>query len=205
MVRYAITAGEHALPQGQTAPLLDQVHRLARTGVEFLQLREKHLQPAQLVHLGREILAILAQHHNGTRLLINTRADVALATAAHGVHLPSTPGALTPTQIRHLYRTHDLPAPTVSKSCHTRAEVRAALADPPDLILFSPVFGKTLHFTEGLHELPGTGLEELATVSALAHPIPVLALGGVTSSNTPSCLTAGAAGVAGIRLFKTHF
>ncbi len=205
MVRYAITTGEHGFHQPGAEPLPQQAHRLAQAGVEFLQLREKHLPPGELVLLAREVLAILAGYHTPTRLLINARADVALAAGAHGVHLPATPGTLTPTQIRTLYRTHGHPPPTVSKACHTRAEVQTALLDPPDLILFSPVFGKTLHFAEGLHELPATGLDELAAACALAHPIPVLALGGVTPSNQQSCLTAGAAGVAGIRLFEKQF
>jgi thiamine-phosphate pyrophosphorylase len=201
MVRYAITTGGYGLPQAGTESILKQVHRLAQAGLEFLQLREKHLPAGELANLAREILAILASYPTSTRLLINARADVALAIGAHGVHLTSTPGSLTPTQIRTLYRTHGLPAPTISKACHTRAEVTAAFCDPPDLILFSPVFGKTLHLAEGRHDLPGTGLEELATACALAHPIPVLALGGVTELNKQSCLHAGAAGIAGIRLF----
>jgi thiamine-phosphate pyrophosphorylase len=194
MVRYAITAGEYGLPEGGGAPLLAQVHRLAQDGVEFLQLREKHLEAGELATLAREILTILASYDAPTRLLINTRADVALATGAHGVHLTTACGNLTPTQIRTLYRTHGLPQPVVSQACHTRGAILNALPQRPDLILYSPVFGKG--------DLPGTGLEELNAACTLAAPIPVLALGGVTTPNAPSCLRAGAAGVAGIRLFR---
>lgn len=201
MVRCAITSGEYGLPHAKTPPLLDQIRRLTQSvppGIDLIQLREKHLPPGELARLAREILALLAAAGSPIRLLINTRADVALATAAHGVHLPSPPGGLTPTQIRTLYRTRNLPRPLVSKACHTLAEVLATRQDPPDLILFSPVFGKSL---PGAH-LPGTGLPTLATACAFAHPTPVLALGGITPHNTPACLQAGAAGIAGIRTFQ---
>jgi thiamine-phosphate pyrophosphorylase len=194
MVRYAITSGEYGLLSGNGPSLLQHVHRLARDRVEFLQLREKHLEAGELATLAREILKILASYDTPTRLLINTRADVALATGAHGVHLTRACGNLTPTQIRTLYRTHGLPEPTVSQACHTRGAILNVLPQQPDLILYSPVFGKG--------DLPGTGLEELKTACTLAAPIPVLALGGVTALNTASCLHAGAAGVAGIRLFQ---
>jgi thiamine-phosphate pyrophosphorylase len=65
-----------------------------------------------------------------------------------------------------------------------------------DLVLFSPVFEK-------LAGPPATpqGLQALHRACAAAEAIPVLALGGVTSINAQDCLAAGAAGVAGIRLF----
>jgi thiamine-phosphate pyrophosphorylase len=194
MVRYAISSGKYGLPEDETGGLLAQVHRLAETGVEFLQLREKHMQAGELAALAREIVRILAIHGGRTRLLINSRADVALAAGAHGVHLPSASGGLTPGQIRKLYRLRELPEPVVSKACHTRSEVLAARQETPNFILFSPVFGKG--------NLPGRGLAELKAVCALATPIPVLALGGITGANAASCVEAGAAGVAAIRLYQ---
>ncbi|SFS05353.1 thiamine-phosphate pyrophosphorylase [Granulicella pectinivorans] len=194
MVRYAISAGEYGFPSRGTASLLDQIHRLAAAGVEFLQLREKHLGAGELAALTREILAILAASGAPTRLLISARADVAVATRAHGVHLTSACGGLTAGQIRDLYRMRGLPKPVVSRACHTHSEVLAARNESTDLILFSPVFGKG--------EMPGTGLPALQEACAVAAYVPVLALGGVTAANASSCLTAGAAGVAGIRLFQ---
>ena len=67
-------------------------------------------------------------------------------------------------------------------------------------ILFAPVFSKALP----TQTLPGTGLALLRAACLLAVPTPVLALGGITPQNTQSCLDAGAAGIAAIRLFCPH-
>ena len=63
--------------------------------------------------------------------------------------------------------------------------------------MFGPVF-PPLSKSTGLQP---RGLEALAH-AASAVRIPVLALGGVTPENIPACVSAGAAGVAGISLFQ---
>ena len=75
-------------------------------------------------------------HSRAPKLLINSRADVAVAAGADGVHLTSAPGSLTPAQVRQLYAAAGLPEPVVSVSCHTLAEVAArprSGADPDPL------------------------------------------------------------------------
>jgi thiamine-phosphate pyrophosphorylase len=64
--------------------------------------------------------------------------------------------------------------------------------------LFGPVFEKRV---EGIVVVAGVGLERLREACAAAGGIPVLALGGVTWESAERCVAAGAAGVAGIRLF----
>jgi thiamine-phosphate pyrophosphorylase len=180
-------------------PLLNQAARLAALNVDYLQLREKHLPAADLVTLARAILTTLRD--SPTKLLINSRADIAISIRAHGVHLTSAPGELTPAQVHTLYAHAGLPAPIISLSCHTLEEVSHTTHLPPDarptLILFGPVFEKIV--AADTH--PGTGLELLASACRAAAPIPVLALGGITAENTPSCLASGATGIAAIRLF----
>jgi thiamine-phosphate pyrophosphorylase len=211
MLRYAIT---DRMRLGTSEPLrraalLDQARQCAAGGVDFLQLREKDLSPRDLVEIARAILVILKAQPEDKRirLLINSRADVAVAATADGVHLTSAEGAITPAQVRALYISARLPEPITSISCHTLADVTRARPLAPSLILFGPVFEKvvtnsaTQHTTEALISC-GTGLDLLRTACATAAPTPVLALGGVTKANAPECVEAGAAGIAAIRQFQ---
>lgn len=196
--RYAITS--RALFPGrddrQGSALVEQAARWAAEGVDFIQLREKDLGAGQLADLVRRMLEHL--HGARTRLLINSRPDVAVAVGAHGVHLTSAPGQLTPAQVRQVYEACSLPRPVVSVSCHSLAEVEQARRNQADIVLFGPVFEK---FGAGQLIASGQGLETLKAACALAAPASVFALGGVTLENAAECLAAGAAGIAGIRLF----
>lgn len=200
MHRYAITsralfAGDECQKQ---AALINQCARWSREGINTIQLREKDLPAARLAQLARDILKAIAGSQ--TKLLVNTRADVALAAGAHGVHLTAAPGELTPVQVRQIYSEARRPPPFVSISCHTLDEIKQARANQADAILFAPVFGKSI---AGESVAPAAGLESLREACAAAAPIPVYALGGVTHENAPQCIAAGAAGIAGIRPFHT--
>ena len=198
MHRYAITS--RALLSGDEAErqssLVQQCARWSREGIDYIQLREKDLAAATLSQLAKDILKAITG--SKTKLLINTRADVALATGAHGVHLTAAPGELTPTQVRQLYAATGSAEPIVTISCHTIEEVRRVVQHKPDAILFAPVFGKT---AAGELVVPAAGLDKLREACTIAAPTPVYALGGVTEENAPQCLEAGAVGIAAIRLF----
>ena len=84
--------------------------------------------------------------------------------------------------------------PRIAVSCHTPAEVTQAAAQAADFAVFAPVFEKG--------DAPGSGLGALE--DACLAKVPVLALGGVTLENAQSCLAAGAAGIAAIRLFQDN-
>jgi thiamine-phosphate pyrophosphorylase len=112
--------------------------------------------------------------------------DVALAAGAHGVHLPAH--SITPGAIRGIVPTGF----TIGVSCHSLNEIREARE--ADFIVFGPVF-----FSPGKPQ--AVGLAFLAEAVA-ASMVPVFALGGVEESNVQECLNAGAAGVAGIRMFQ---
>jgi thiamine-phosphate pyrophosphorylase len=239
MLRYAITdrarfvaeSGQQAEPHLQSA-LLAQAARLTADGIDFIQLRERDLSAAALASLAHRLLATLRADltHPAPRLLINSRADIAIATCADGVHLTSSPNELTPAQVRALYAAAALPAPIVSLSCHTLAEVANAASfapnDRPTLLLFGPVFEKVIAKNVVAEQAlnlngdaedrapenslgdkkiaKGAGLDLLRAASLAAAPIPVLALGGITRTNAAATLAAGAAGIAAIRFFQSE-
>lgn len=206
MYRYAITDrsqyGESE--SARKAGLLQQAARLASSGVDFIQLREKDLAAIDLIGVAREIVQLLRTLNADTRLLINSRADIAAAVGT-GLHLPSGDTQLTIEQARQVLHHQSQSGPTsaftpvISISCHTFEEVERARNSAADLILFGPVFGKT---HDGKLLVHGLGLDALKTACIIAQKTPVLALGGITHENIPLCLEAGASGIAAIRLFR---
>jgi thiamine-phosphate pyrophosphorylase len=131
--------------------------------------------------------------HSITRLLVNVStpeaAALALAAGADGVHLAGKPTLGAAGHVREAFRRR---VPVISVPCHSLEDVDVAYEEKVDLMLFSPVFEKV----SGDEMFAPQGLEGLR-----AACIPVLALGGVTAGNAPDCIAAGAAGIAGIRLF----
>jgi len=201
--RSQIRGDEHA----RRRALLAKIAEAASAGVDYIQLREKDLSARELEMLARDALSAVRDctpptenREPRTRLLINSRTDVALAAGADGVHLRSDD--LSPHELRAVVQisAHRPPATghfLVASSCHTAAEAFRAESENADFATFAPVFGK--------RSIPGTRPAGIAALrEACRAKIPVLALGGITIENATSCLEAGAAGVAAIRLFQEN-
>jgi len=176
--------------------LLDKIAEAARRGIDYIQLREKDLSGRELELMAREARKRIRSYGSRTQLLINSRTDIALAVGADGVHLRSSD--IYPKDVRKIWReANGGKDPVVAVSCHNEAEVIAAKEAGADFVVFGPVFEKS-----ELAEIHVAGLQALS--SACRHNIPVLALGGITLTNAHSCIEAGAAGIAGIRLFQKN-
>lgn len=207
MVLYYITDRRSLVgPEAQQRlALLERVAAAARAGVDYIQLREKDLPPRALEQLAREVVQAVRENSSTTKVLINGRTDVALAVSADGVHLPSDEVAAS--EIRTLWMAASHRAPLIGVSAHSVADVRYAEAHGADFAVIAPVFEKVSGEvkTIGLDPLRAACRGEAAwdnTEGAAESHFPVLALGGVTVSNVGDCVEAGAAGVAGIRLFQ---
>lgn len=195
LILYYITdrkqlAGEEQVRQER---LLECVKAAVHAGVDYIQLREKDLAEAELEILIGAVMARVRQPEKSVRLLINSPYRAAVAGAADGVHLPAK---IPVAPVRaHFPRGRFL----IGASCHTRAEVVRAQDAGADFAVFGPVFEKSAGLTDGR---PGLGVERLIEACTAAPGWPVLALGGVTVENAAECMRAGAAGIAGIRLFQ---
>ena len=190
--------------------LLDKIAEAASQHINYIQLREKDLPTRDLESLANEAMQIIREHSRlatdhcplTLALLINSRTDIALSTGAHGVHLPAKD--ISPEEVRtawekacgsgRLARELSPQDPLISVSCHSPQEVLQAARHQATLAIFAPVFEKK--------DASPAGLEALR--QACQAKIPVLALGGITLQNAHSCLEAGAAGIAAIRLFQEN-
>jgi thiamine-phosphate diphosphorylase len=162
----------------------DVAARAARDGAGMIQVRAKELSARALADLVRDVVASARR----SRVLVNTRTDVALVCGAHGVHLPA--GSISPETVRRIAPAGFL----IGVSCHTIDELRAAEREGADFAVYGPVFPS---LTKSMAPI---GIEAFRKAAASVR-LPVYALGGVTAENAKQCMEAGAAGVAGISLF----
>jgi thiamine-phosphate pyrophosphorylase len=175
VIRYQITDGSANLDEAAWFARL-------RKDVDFIQIREPALNSRQLAKIVRAAIPL------GPAILVNDRADVAIACGAAGVHLRS--GTIFPSRIRII-------APAgfvISLACHTAEDIKQA--EGADYIVLAPIF-------QPLSKSPDRqpmGLQTLREIAAKC-PLPIIALGGITESNLIPCREAGAKGVAGITLF----
>jgi thiamine-phosphate pyrophosphorylase len=82
-------------------------------------------------------------------------------------------------------------------SCHSLEAAQSAASSGANYIFFGPVFATPSKAAYGSPQ----GVDRLAAVCSSVK-IPVLAIGGITLANVSSCLSAGASGIAAIRLFQ---
>jgi thiamine-phosphate pyrophosphorylase len=205
-------AGDEA---ARRCALFDKIREAVSEGVDYIQLREKDLSARDIEQLACEVVSAVQEVEteriksenvstkNGelrTRILVNSRTDVALASGADGVHLRSDD--VSTRDVRRVVKLAvHRPLPTehflIAVSCHSSADVLRAEAEGADWAVFAPVFEK-----KDAKQVQPQGLDALR--EACGARIPVLALGGVTLGNAASCIEAGAAGIGGIRLFQEN-
>ena len=187
MIRYLVT--DRRRFGLSCAELTARVARAARRGVTHVQIREPDLTGARLVQLARDV--VQAVSGTGACVLVNDRADVAVAARTGGVHLPAD--SVSASRIRAFVPTEYL----VGRSVHSLDEIDRAVAEGGcNYLLFGTVFPSTGK-PDG-HPLAGIeGLREACARS----PLPVIAIGGMTEARAAEVTAAGAAGLAGVGMF----
>ena len=174
---------------GAEEALLRRIAVAAEAGVHLVQIRERDLPDGALMTLVAR--AVEATRSTRARILVNDRLDVALAAGAHGVHL----------------RADSVPAPRVraaappgfliGRSVHTPDEAARACDDGGlDYLIFGTVFE-----TQSKPARASSGVKGLSDVVAAARTLPVLAVGGITTSTARQLSGSGCAGFAAIGLF----
>ena len=192
--RHAVPASE----QDARGALLDRIAAAAEAGVDWIQIREKDLSGKECATITRQAVQLAASSEATarTRVIVNDRLDVALATQAGGVHLGDK--SIPPQEARRLVNLLDSEKDfLIGVSCHSLEAGKAAEHGGADYLFFGPVFATPSKAVYGAPQ----GLERLTQVCR-AVAIPVLAIGGITLENSAACLSAGASGIAAIRLFQ---
>ena len=173
--------------------LLARIRRAQTAGVDWVQLREQDMPARALLTLAS---AAIGGPQTEARVLVNDRLDVALAAGAAGVHLG---GASVPAReaVRWLQKSNPPAGFRIGVSCHRRQEAREAEDAGASYVFFGPVFDTPSKKSYG----PPQGTHRLDQVCSAVR-IPVIAIGGVNEQNATQCVGAGAAGIAGIRMFQ---
>lgn len=173
----------------QTVPQFFALVRAAIAArISIVQIREKQLSTSKFFELTQKCAAII--RNSETRLLVNDRADVALAANADGVHL--TADSIPASIIRQNFP----PDFIIGVSCHSLEEIEHARQNSADFAVFSPIFATP---SKTKLDLPPQSLKKLAEICTAMKDFPIVALGGIDETNFQSVLETGAHGIAAIR------
>ena len=168
--------------------LADLIPELAPAGVDIVQLREKDLEPGDILRLAEPVLD--ACRGAGIPFILNDRPDLAATLEADGVHVGQ----------------NDLPVDAtralvgdalVGLSTHARSEIDAAIGSTepagPNYIAVGPVFD-----TPTKPGRPGVGFD-LLRYAAETVTIPWFAIGGIDRATLDDVMQAGATRVVVVR------
>ena len=169
----------------------EQVACLADGGATFIQLREKHLSPREFYRAAEEALRVARER--GVKLIVNDRADIALALGADGLHLGQDD--MPPEAARALLGEGAI----IGFSTHNVAQAVEAARLPVAYVAIGPVFATSSKSNPD----PVVGLEGVARVRQAVGHIPLVAIGGITRENARAVLEAGADSVAVIGALLT--
>jgi thiamine-phosphate pyrophosphorylase len=161
---------------------VDVCRRAVQGGATMIQVRWKDGLPADVLALTRSLVAALS-----VPVLVNDRADIALAAGAAGAHLGWEDPPLA------ALRPHVPSGFLLGISVGNAAEATRARLLPADYWSVGPCFATPSKSDAGLP----LGLAGFAALAGQApEGVPVIGIGGITADNAAQLRAAGAAGVA---------
>ena len=218
-----------ATPSDLSSALVQTIATLASAGVDWIQLREKHMPARDLSSLTREASRQPAAQPGRERpkpcVIVNDRLDVAIAERADGVHLGEN--GLPVNEAKLFLESRE--AEQAARAGLFTPTVEGSVTAPRPLVTNQPapvnfLLGVSCHSVEGVTSAARDGASYVFFGPVFATPskagmgkpqgvaglaeacrsvsIPVLAIGGITLENAAACIKAGAAGIAAIRLFQ---
>ncbi|HXH69628.1 MAG TPA: thiamine phosphate synthase [Pyrinomonadaceae bacterium] len=186
---YLITDGEMTAQNfsRRKSQTLELIKVAVQSNISLIQIREREISARLVFEFASEAAKIT--RNTKTKLLVNDRADIALAANADGVHLTSR--SLSAATIRRAFPENFI----IGVSVHTVEEAENAKKQAADFVIFSPIFSTP---DKGEPQ----GIENLREVCEKLKPFPVIALGGIDADNFSEVLDAGASGFAAIRFLN---
>ena len=161
-----------------------EVARLAcEGGADIIQFRDKDIDDTEFLKIASEIREITRDY--GVTFIVNDRLDAAIRSNADGIHVGQD----------------DIPVPDIRKlvgrdfiigcSVGSVSEAEKAISDGSDYIALSPIFDTSSKSDAG----SGHGIEMLRELRKMTD-LPIVAIGGINSENTPHVIGNGADGIA---------
>ena len=167
--------------KGGRGDLVERVAQAVLGGVDLVQLREKDLPAGELLELAGSVLEAIGGR---AKLIVNERADVALAVGAYGVQLGED--GLPVSAARKTLG----PGARIGRSVHSAPGASRAEATGADFLVVGAMFASRSHPAE-----KPAGPELMRQISRNCG-LPLIGIGGITPENAPGVIEAGASGVA---------
>lgn len=162
--------------------LAKTVEQAIQGGVTVVQVREKNLSSAEFYQVALVIKGVTEKY--GVPLIVNDRADIALAVDAAGLHIGQDD--LPVVVARELLG----PDKIIGVSAATLAEALLAQEQGADYLGIGAVFP-----TNTKDDADSVSLAELQAIKAKVK-IPIVAIGGINGSNIRDVMNTGIDGVA---------
>ena len=160
-------------------------------GGDTVQFRQKQGTTRELVTTAEAMQKVCEAHK--VPLIVNDRADIALAVGAAGAHFGQDDMRVS------IGRRILPPEAIIGASARTEEKILEAITEGADYIGFGPIYGTTSKPDAELAK----GLERLRRMCDLAA-CPVIAIGGIGVETAGDVIRAGAYGIAVISAVCAH-